>query len=627
MLVEGWAPDIVVGIDFGMTSTGVAYSTAPEWAEPRTIMHWPGKASWETRSKVDTCVSYSAITQTLQNWGFECDEDDPSVEVNKLFKLFLDPRYVDNSGCAPSQDEIKQWYVDYLASLHLYVQRYCQERIPRFASKNVEWLFSIPTTWKEPSMMAEIERMIREAAFGKQSEHRISVSLTEAEAAAIYVSKQQMQRGDIFLVCDAGGGTTDINILKVISASRGGTQLEPLQWNEGAAIGSTLIDYKVEKLLLERLARIQGVLDTDPEAIVRDMIRTRFMSYKCAFGSSAMNAPSLILPIPGMPPGQDIEYAGIENSNLILLGEELQRIFDEQIAKICSLIDTQLQIVMNTHIGEKISYLVLSGGLGSSPYVRRKLQERYERTCGLQPYNARNMTVLIASEPQLAVVHGLVLARAQALRGGSEILSVRKCPLSYGIVCREVYDPAKHRGEEVTKDPYDNKKWAEGQVSWFIKQGQLVSIKDGVSQRFRHKVALGREREPWRTKIVTSSLPPDQLPRSLKSGGVQQVCTVETVLDASDMVLRNDKWYHLRKMYSIAEFDVRLLVGTGLHFEIWGRKGCMSRGHEEIAVHWEMPDGDAFAVHELDGMHPYDGTPELDSLQKLGEVHELEGLY
>lgn len=40
--VYNWTPDFVVGIDVGMTSTGVAWSAAPEWARPETIQHWPG---------------------------------------------------------------------------------------------------------------------------------------------------------------------------------------------------------------------------------------------------------------------------------------------------------------------------------------------------------------------------------------------------------------------------------------------------------------------------------------------------------------------------------------------------------------------------------------------------------
>lgn len=121
-------------------------------------------------------------------------------------------------------------------------------------------------------------------------------------------------------------------------------------------------------------------------------------------------------------------------------------------------------------------------------------------------------------------------------------------------------------------------------------QGQVINIEAGVNQRFRYKIPLGHEQEPWRTRIVMSTLPTMQLPRSMRFEGVKPVCTLETVLDGCDMKRRNQKWFHLRREYNEAEFDVKLLVGAGLKFEIWGQRGRKSRGHEEIEVEWEPVD-------------------------------------
>ncbi|KAK5690909.1 hypothetical protein LTR97_012072 [Elasticomyces elasticus] len=397
--------------------------------------------------------------------------------------------------------------------------------------------------------------------------------------------------GDVFLVCDAGGGTTDLNVLKVTSASRGKTELEPLHCNEGEAIGSTLIDHKAERLILDRLRRVEAELPTtDLESLARRMIQDRFMSYKCSFGSGIMNVPKLPLPIPDLAAGQDFPIAGIENSSVILTRQDLQALFDEQIQRICDLLDDQLRAVQSSHPEESVSYLVLSGGLGSSPYLQKRIRERYGRGAGSGSANARNMTILLASDPQLAVVHGLLIARTQSLKGGPEVLSARRCPISYGVLCRELYDEVKHQGEDVEQDPYTKKRFAEKQVSWFVKRGDKVDVKQGINQRFRNKIALGREREAWRTAIVSSSLPTNQLPQSLRHEGVKQVCTIETVLDTHDMKRKNSKWYHLRREYNEAEFDVKLLIGTGLQFEVWGQDGKKSKSHDEIEVEWEVPD-------------------------------------
>ncbi|KAK4545934.1 hypothetical protein LTR36_002498 [Oleoguttula mirabilis] len=591
MAPDIWRPDVVVAIDFGMTCTGVAWSAAPEWADPKAIMSWPGKASYELRSKVDTSVSYETASRALLNWGFECDEEDEYTEVNKLFKLFLDPRHTDVSGYAPAHHEAQQWYRDFLSCLYHCIVRFLRDRVAHYASKNIEFVFSIPTTWKEPAMVADIERLIQQSGYGKLPNQKVSISLTEAEAAAVYASKQQMQKGDVFLVCDAGGGTTDVNVLKVVVASRNRTELVPLHCNEGEPIGSTLIDYRAERMILERLKLIRAdIHGGDLESMARKMVQDRFMSYKCSFGSTSMNVPKLPLPIPGIASNQDFPHAGVENSNMVLLSEDLQQLFDQQVQRIYELIDDQLKTVQITHPGEVVSYLVLSGGLGSSPYVQKKIRDRYEHGAGPGFMNAQNVEVLLASEPQLAVVHGLILARTQAMRGGPEILSTRMCPVSYGILCRESYDPAKHQGEDVEQDPYDKNRYAERQVSWFIKQGQVVDIKDGINRRFRYKIPVGRERDPWRTLIVKSNMPPKELPRSLRHDGVRPVCTVEAVLDPCDLQARNNKWYQLRRPYHQAEFDIKLLIGTGLQFEIWGKEGKKSKSHDEIEVEWSSPD-------------------------------------
>ncbi|KAK3672450.1 hypothetical protein LTR78_007757 [Recurvomyces mirabilis] len=572
-------------------------------------MNWPGKASYELRSKVDTALSYAAATGDLRNWGFECDEDDHTVDVNKLFKLFLDPRYVDLSGFAPAHGEAQQWYCDYLACLYHCIMRFLSERVGHFSSKKIEFVFSVPTTWKDPGMMADIERLIGRAGYGKLTNHKFVITLTEAEAAAVYASKQQLQRGDVFLVADCGGGTTDVNVLKVTSAARNRTELEPLHCNEGEAIGSTLIDFKAERMVIERLKLIRTEVQLrDIEQLARRMIEDRFMTYKCSFGSGAMMVPKLPLPIPDIAPGQDFRHAGIENSNVVLTSGDLKRLFDEQIQRIFELIDSRLRTLQTANPGEAVKYLVLSGGLGSSPYVQKNIRDRYERGGGAGFTNTADLSVLLASEPQLAVVHGLVLARIQSLRGGPEVLSTRRSPVSYGVLCRELYDPDNHQGEDVELDPYDKRRYAERQVNWFIKQGQIIDANDGVNHRFRHKIPIGYEREPWRTRIVMSTVPRTQLPRSMRHGAVKQVCTVETVLDAGDMQAKNNKWYHLRKPYNIAEFDIKLLIGTGLHFEIWGKEGRKSKSHSEIEVDWEAPDGQddlqGDGVREHSAMYP-----------------------
>lgn len=463
-------PDIVVGIDFGMTSTGVAYSSAPDWPRPETIQNWPGNFRGSIADKVDTKIAYNA-NGNIAGWGFAIDETDNTLEtIEEYFKLYLDPDFINTVNEAPSLDQVRAWFVDYLGCLFKTINRYLNDVIPRYSSRRVEFKFSVPTTWKNPAMIAETEQLIRTAGFGNNSLHTAEISLTEAEAAAVYAAQQKYEAGQIILVCDAGGGTSDINILKVINSGIGITELAPLQHVEGRAIGSTLIDFHVESLIAERLKPIEAQLAEPVLMVANRMIKegSRFENFKCNLGDDVMDLPTLRLSIPGIPGGLTVRPY-IENSQIILFKQEIERIFDVQTEKLCDLIDQQLDQLTDSRPSAVITYLILSGGFGSSPYLQSRLRSRYalgnnHRAC------VRDLQILRVPKPQLAVCHGLVLDRVQYLKENRVVYSERICRNSYGVVYRVEYDPSKHLGEPVTYDVRDRKTYVLNQIDWFIRQ-------------------------------------------------------------------------------------------------------------------------------------------------------------
>lgn len=373
----------------------------------------------------------------MTTWGFLCNPDDERYEYNALFKLNLDPEYVDPIEGAPTTAEARAWYQDYLSCIYRYINKYFSDTLPRFAGKRIDFVFSVPVTWrKNPAMLAQIEDIIRLAGFGQSENERASVYLTEAEAAAIYAAKQQMIRGEVFLVCDAGGGTTDLNVLRVDNATRGNFELMPLTWTEGEAVGSTLIDWKIRVLVRERVQAVQGYISGDLDTVVSRMMQEKFDTFKCSFGSTGMDVPKLFMPIPGLQPGMDIPHAGIEDSKVVVTRyrhhprvprsfdadrryrEELQAVFDDQVSKMYYLIDRQLQIVKERHptefvvgheailalrlfhnANEKQSYLVLSGGLGSSPYIQSRIKAKYQSSANHFHPDPGRMRVFCPGEP------------------------------------------------------------------------------------------------------------------------------------------------------------------------------------------------------------------------------------
>ena len=71
---------------------------------------------------------------------------------------------------------------------------------------------------------------------------------------------------------------------------------------------------------------------------------------------------------------------------------------------------------------------------------------------------------------QLAVVHGLVMNRTQQIVHRQEVFKQRCCRASYGLLVHEVYDQARHTGEDPHKDPLTGKVWALNQIDWLIRK-------------------------------------------------------------------------------------------------------------------------------------------------------------
>jgi hypothetical protein len=168
-------------------------------------------------------------------------------------------------------------------------------------------------------MVADIEAMIRIAGFGNDGPwHRASVTLNEAEAAAISVARQYLRYDDVLMVCDAGGGTSDVSVLKMTSQQGEATRLMPLLPVEGGWFGSALIDMAAMQLIIKRLECMGQNYIADPHGVAQKMMSGRFERFKCAFGGEGTDVPMLPLQIPGIPPGINYPEVGVFDSSIVI---------------------------------------------------------------------------------------------------------------------------------------------------------------------------------------------------------------------------------------------------------------------------------------------------------------------
>lgn len=231
-LTLGSKSDLVIGIDFGTTFTGVAYAhsgeaisrDASKVAENvHVIKSWPSPNS-SYMEKIPSVIAYNTNPPT---WGGNVKARD--VPQVAHFKLGLQPNarehYLrgsnDNKASALAFLE-SDWShpqltgknaldfaTDYLNCVHSYVR---DVLFPRqfgetfLQNQQFSYVITVPAIWKDSA-----KALTREAATRAGIPDQKLELITEPEAAALYCAticdEVDLVVGDRFMVCDAGGGT------------------------------------------------------------------------------------------------------------------------------------------------------------------------------------------------------------------------------------------------------------------------------------------------------------------------------------------------------------------------------------------------------------------------------------
>ncbi|KAG8997245.1 hypothetical protein FRB90_012533, partial [Tulasnella sp. 427] len=223
-----------ISVDFGTTMSGIAYgSSRINAGRVQNIIHWPG--SFETFRKVPTCLLYDSSGRVLA-WGLEAKNAGPMPGTVRCewFKLFLEPRALRDPTTIdprlpslPPGKTAMDLIVDYLSCLYEYAREQITRETGAVADLNAAdvWL-TVPAAWDAAGCDLMREAAIRAGLV--QSAHagdrnwrdRLRI-ITEPEAAAVHCAHltdlHKLQPSQNFLICDAGGGTVDLAIYKIIA--------------------------------------------------------------------------------------------------------------------------------------------------------------------------------------------------------------------------------------------------------------------------------------------------------------------------------------------------------------------------------------------------------------------------
>ncbi|KAF3910425.1 hypothetical protein ABW20_dc0105441 [Dactylellina cionopaga] len=387
---------LLVAVDFGTTYT-------------ETITTWPGSGG--SVEKVPTEPAY--VQGQNPKWGSEASGSHYSrganghPEVYGRFKLLLDPsvgrdvygEFDDQRNDAtsriplPASKTAIQLCTDYLKQLNKHVMEILRKRMPdTLDSTPIEFIFTVPAIWSHKAQEATRTAALR-AGFGSGGRPIDTMSMiSEPEAAAIYslaslhedktsrekagMKSTEMQPGEHFMVCDAGGGTVDLITYQV-------EQIFPdLKIREsvvggGGKCGSTYIDDAFHNLLRARIGPSfdNNAIWTPKKKGKGSQLMQKFEICKRTFGQTGNDVWFLELPVPV----KNNEDNGISDNELELTIDDMESLFNPIVTDIIKLVEIQARKVKNEPDRNankgKLTTVILVGGFGESQYLYQKLQQ------------------------------------------------------------------------------------------------------------------------------------------------------------------------------------------------------------------------------------------------------------
>ncbi|KAI4648335.1 hypothetical protein J4E93_004747 [Alternaria ventricosa] len=639
-------PDLVVSIDFGMTCTGVAYCNVATGSDNvRHIQRWPGRTQ-ANENKVPTLLVYPQNSEAPSSWGFLAETAQESSgaghESREWFKIMLDEDLLEQMRSKSSEPskvphikEVEKWYKDYFSYLYRTIEaRLRGELASRWEDANIEFIFSVPTTWKPIPTVERFRKTISAAGFGSCASHTASIGLTEAEAAAVHTARSMpgiFKENELLFVCDVGGGTTDLSVFRVKNTQGGSLTLEQIDVVFGATIGAAQLDSLYEKEVLQRLEhadRLQPMGLQDIHQAAWEMrISKEYQNAKCDYGSeeSLMDTETFAVRVPKLNKAYTNRECAISGGDMYFQRDDLKGFFDTQVSKLFDMMDKQLARVQQKFPSEQVSHLVLSGGLGNSAYVQNCLRSRY--AFGSTPHsNAQHMQIRIAPDPQLVVCKGNVADRVQKLKTGQSVLGWRCSRASYGTMCKMLYDPFNlaHFGLRTEIDPLDKKEYVMDCIDWFIKQGEPVSSDFPIVKNFQRKCPPASSKYPnppriYPTEVICTEVDKSELP-TVKNNACRSICKIESdfsSLPLSLFKLKNRHWWNSGPKYHRISYVVKVNLGPAdVSFELWHNGVKLSKDNS-IKVEWQAsapPDPNAttiapdFPMNSLPAVSSYDAA-------------------
>ncbi|EUC60271.1 heat shock 70 kDa protein 12A [Rhizoctonia solani AG-3 Rhs1AP] len=379
---------LVVAIDIGTTQSGVAFTFLESGRDQviHRISSWPGQAAHNLQAKVPTLVWYDASKKAV-SFGAECllpdvelEAEDERWSLAKHFKLHLHPsdmkaKHAFKLDALPPGVSLRQIYSDFMGYLFKHTKSYFEDRIvdgKQIWSKyktTMDIIIAHPNGWGLRQQVFLRSAMVATDLIPADQASRRIRFVTEAEASLHYCIYHtnlgsRLIPGTDLIICDAGGSTVDTSAYSIVSA-RPVLQLGQKSVSACVQSGAIFVDLEAEKYLRSTLTNsglpLEEVMEytatgvKDFESYAKRSFHNDTAAYTIGISHSRLNDPSI----------------RTRRGRMTLPGSVVESFFDPCVQEVVSSIDQMLRVLQTP-------YILLVGGLGDSPYIRKKLKERYD---------------------------------------------------------------------------------------------------------------------------------------------------------------------------------------------------------------------------------------------------------
>lgn len=372
---------LIVGIDFGTTFSGVAFAFATNTeAKEDIITEWPG-AGTQTKQKIPTVLYYDQY-QKVVGWGPDIADalaptgyPKPGVQKVEWFKLqlmlsgntYIDP--INLPPLPPGKSEIDV-AADYLFKLRQTLRAYLQKTLGEVYNReerNIRYFLTVPAIWNDAAKAATRAAAIQAGYIRDDNDNRLTL-ITEPEAAAMFCSKTgllNLKIHDAVLIVDCGGGTVDLIAYEVEEETP--FTVAECTAGSGDSCGSTALNRNFSNILR---AKIRKMKLPDGSKTAGKVYAKCIMDFENRIKADFRNNGQKW----AVDVGIEAEFpeAGIEEGYMTFTNEEILQCFEPVVNRILELVRNQIIAIQAQN--RSLQNVLVVGGFGASEYLFQQIK-------------------------------------------------------------------------------------------------------------------------------------------------------------------------------------------------------------------------------------------------------------